>query len=203
MQLSVIGAGFGRTGTDSMREALTILGLGPCHHMFEVTANPVMKARWRALMAGEAPDWPALFQGYRSCVDWPAAFYWRELAALNPAAKVVLTWRTPESWWESFEKTILAHYRVAEDRASVGVRIVEKVFGDRIGDRDHAIALYEANVAAVRREIPPGRLIVHGLGDGWGPLCAGLGLAEPQVPYPSRNSTADMRARFSVAPLPE
>ena len=50
MALDVIGAGFGRTGTDSMREALNILGFGPCHHMFEVTENPVMKARWRAFM---------------------------------------------------------------------------------------------------------------------------------------------------------
>ena len=36
MSLEVIGAGFGRTGTDSMREALEILGFGPCHHMREL-----------------------------------------------------------------------------------------------------------------------------------------------------------------------
>src|SRR4029079_18761567 len=36
MSLKVIGAGFGRTGTDSMREALNLLGFGPCHHMREV-----------------------------------------------------------------------------------------------------------------------------------------------------------------------
>lgn len=29
--LKVIGMGFGQTGTDSMREALEILGFGPCH----------------------------------------------------------------------------------------------------------------------------------------------------------------------------
>lgn len=46
MTLRIIGAGFGRTGTDSMREALNMLGFGPCHHMFEVTENPLMKARW-------------------------------------------------------------------------------------------------------------------------------------------------------------
>jgi hypothetical protein len=71
--LEVIGAGFGRTGTDSMRKALNMLGFGPCHHMFEVTENPVMKARWRAFMESDQPDWDALFEGYRSCVDWPAA----------------------------------------------------------------------------------------------------------------------------------
>ena len=35
MTLKVIGTAFGRTGTDSMREALGILGFGPCHPMFE------------------------------------------------------------------------------------------------------------------------------------------------------------------------
>ena len=39
MSIKVIGTGFGRTGTDSMREALAILGFGPCHHMSEVIAN--------------------------------------------------------------------------------------------------------------------------------------------------------------------
>ena len=36
MALKVIGSGFGRTGTMSMKEALGVLGLGPCHHMLEV-----------------------------------------------------------------------------------------------------------------------------------------------------------------------
>ena len=63
MTLRVIGAGFGRTGKDKMREALGILGFGPCHHMFEVTENPVMKSRWRAFMAGAGMGWEALFEG--------------------------------------------------------------------------------------------------------------------------------------------
>jgi len=44
MTLKVIGTGFGRTGTDSMREALDMLGLGPCHHMFEVNSNEKQKS---------------------------------------------------------------------------------------------------------------------------------------------------------------
>ena len=71
----MIGAGFARTGTASMREALNILGFGPCHHMFEVSAHPEQKRRWRAMVAGAAPDWEQLFEGYASCVDLPAAWY--------------------------------------------------------------------------------------------------------------------------------
>lgn len=56
MSIRVIGAGFGRTGTASMREALTILGFGPCHHMYEVNSNEDQKRLWRALAKGAAPD---------------------------------------------------------------------------------------------------------------------------------------------------
>ena len=40
MTLKVIGAGFGRTGTKSLKDALEHLGLGPCYHMVEVFKNP-------------------------------------------------------------------------------------------------------------------------------------------------------------------
>jgi len=197
MTLRVIGAGFGRTGTDSMREALGILGFGPCHHMFEVTENPVMKSRWRAFIAGQDADWEALFEGYASCVDWPAVLFWRELVEAFPEAKVVLTWRSPESWWASYENTLLRYYQTTDDRASVGYLAIDRAFGPRAEDRDHVLAIYEANTAAALAEVPPDRLILHRLGDGWEPLCAGLGVPVPDVPYPNRNSTAEIRQRFS------
>lgn len=181
-----------------MRDALTILGFGPCHHMQEVTSNPVMRARWRAFMDSDLPDWDDLFEGYVAAVDWPSAHYWRELALLYPQAKVILTWRSTESWWTSFEATLLRYHRSAEDRASVGVRIIDKVFGTQPVVRAEAMALYDANVAAVRAEIPAERLLVHGLGDGWAPLCAHLGVAVPDQPYPSLNSTAAITSKFSI-----
>ena len=189
MTLKVIATGFGRTGTDSLREALNLLGFGPCHHMFEVGANPVQKERWRAFVQGAPADWPSLFEGYGSCVDWPSAHYWMELVAFYPDAKVILTWRTAESWWESFSTTILQVISTSEERESLGVALVaEQVFGGRPDDRDHAIARYEANVAEVLATVPAERLLVHRLGDGWEPLCAHLGVPVPEVPYPSRNA---------------
>jgi hypothetical protein len=195
MALEVIGTGFGRTGTDSMREALNILGFGPCHHMVEVTENPLMKARWRAFMDTDERNWEALFEGYRSCVDWPSVHYWRDLVAHYPAARVILTWRDPDSWWTSYEATILRFLRTTDDRAAVGYRVLGKAMGGRTGDRDHVVAVYEAHVAEVMATVPQDRLLVHRLGDGWEPLCAHLGVPVPAMPYPSRNSTAEMQAR--------
>jgi hypothetical protein len=193
MTLKVIGAGFGRTGTDSMREALNILGLGPCHHMFEVNAHEEQKRLWRALAKGAAPEWEKLFAGYSSCVDWPSAYYWRELAEFFPEAKVVLTYRSPESWWTSFEQTIVRGLAQTSDMDSVGITLVrDRVFGNRL-EREHCIAIYEANVNAVKAALPASRLLVHNLGDGWASLCTHLGVAVPAVPYPSRNNASDFQ----------
>jgi hypothetical protein len=201
MTLKVIGAGFGRTGTDSLREALNLLGLGPCHHMFEVNAHAHQKERWRALAQGAMPDWPALFAGYASCVDWPSAHYWRELIAAYPEARVILTWRSPESWWASFERTILKAITNSEDPRSLGVALVARqVFDDRPHDRAHAIAVYEAHVRAVRETVPESRLLVHELGAGWEPLCEHLGVPVPAVPYPHRNSAAQFQAARDRTP---
>lgn len=197
MALKVIGTGFGRTGTDSMREALGILGFGPCHHMLEIIAHETQRDRWRALAAGGTPDWEHLFEGYVSCVDWPSAFYWREIVAAYPEARVILTWRDPESWWRSFSGTILKHLTGEGDADTLGrMLIARQVFGGRPDDREHAIATYRANVEAVMAEVPPGRLLVHRLGDGWGSLCAHLGVPVPDVPYPHANTTEVFNARI-------
>src|SRR3569623_2777263 len=132
MGLKVIGTGFGRTRTDSMREALEILGFGPCHHMVEVNRSDEQKRRWRARARGDSPGWDQLFAGYHSCVDWPSAHYWRELIQVYPQAKVVLTYRSPESWWESFDKTIVRGIAQSTAMDSLGLTLVrDQVFGGR------------------------------------------------------------------------
>src|SRR4051812_14999567 len=96
------------------------------------------------------PTGTTSFEGYASCVDWPSAFYWRELVEGYPEAKVILTARSPQSWWESFEKTLLRLGTSNPDPDSVGMLLVaRKVFGGRPGDRAHAIATYEAHVREV------------------------------------------------------
>lgn len=206
MALQVIGAGFGRTGTDSMKSALEQLGLGPCHHMKEVLADPARVELWRWVAAGNIPDWDAAFAGYNSAVDWPSAFYWRVLAAHYPQAKVLLTLRSPESWYKSFSGTILQFVNAGVPAASIAVKLVgERVFGGRAGDRDHAIAVYERNTAEVVAAIPPERLLVYYIGDGWEPLCRFLAKPVPATPFPRSNSGEefhDMVARINRGEKP-
>ncbi len=99
MTLSVLGAGLGRTGTASLKVALEMLGLGRCHHMSEVFGSPEQIDLWTKAANGNA-DWPAIFKGYGAAVDFPAAAFWRELAAFYPDAKIILSLRDPEKWYE-------------------------------------------------------------------------------------------------------
>lgn len=199
MALQLVGAGFGRTGTNSMKLALATLGLGPCHHMSVLLEDPTQQALWDTYPAGSSPDWDAAFAGFTSAVDWPSSYYWQDIASHYPDAKVLLTLRSAESWWDSYSKTILTHLGKLRGTSSwVNVVIAEKVMGGRPEDRATAIAAYNANNAAVRALVPASRLIVHELGDDWGPLCAGLNLPTPAEPYPRTNSTNDFLARHAA-----
>src|SRR5271156_2655481 len=99
MALKVVGAGFGRTGTLSLKTALEKLGFGPCYHMAEVFARPAHVAMWHRLAFENQMDWDQLFSGFRATVDWPTARWWREIDAHYPEAKVLLSVRDPEAWY--------------------------------------------------------------------------------------------------------
>nr|WP_281496622.1 sulfotransferase family protein [Pseudohalocynthiibacter sp. F2068] len=196
--LKVIGTGFGRTGTDSMRAALNILGVGPTHHMFELEEGMPLRQPWLDLAKGSQPDWDFLFSGYHACVDWPSAYYWRSLIKVYPEAKVLLTMRSAESWWNSFEATILKYIQSGDDPNGLAKLLVaEQVFDGRPDDRNHAIATYNRNIEEVIATVDTERLLIHSLGDGWEPLCNWLGLSVPEVSYPSGNTTQDIVGRFA------
>jgi hypothetical protein len=197
MSLSVIGAGFGRTGTLSMKLALEALGFGPCHHMAEVLLNPNQLAQWRDVAQGNLPDWDDILAGYNSAIDWPSAYYWRELSKHNPDAKIILTVRSPESWYESFSKTILQTMGPENNPLSFGVKIINNtIFDGRPDDRAHAIAVYEKNTTDVQAAFPADRLLTYELGDGWEPLCKFFNKPIPDTPFPKNNSTEEFRTHI-------
>jgi hypothetical protein len=201
MGLSVIGAGFGRTGTESMKTALEMLGIGPCLHMKVILADPAQEAYWRTILEddqqGKSPDWDEAYQDWQSGVDWPTAYYWRELSDYYPDAKVLLTVRDAESWYESIAKTILKILEKLTDPDSIGLKMIsEGVFHGRLDDREYAIDLYEKHNAAVREAIAPDRLLEYNLGDGWDPLCSFLGKPIPAEPYPQSNDGEEFHTFF-------
>ena len=200
MALEIIGPGFGRTGTNSLKIALEQLGFGPCHHMFEVRDNPEQLPAWEAAARGEPVDWDKVFLGYRAQVDWPGARYWRELARHWPEAKVILTVRDPDAWFDSVQATI-APFLAARGQHPVAARQRDRRDGPGDGRRAgvrrsahgpaHATRVFREHIAAVQAEIAPERLLTFDVREGWQPLCAFLGVAVPDMPFPKTNSSKE------------
>jgi hypothetical protein len=219
--LQVIGAGLGRTGTLSLHAALVNLGFAPCEHMTNCFAHPERFALWlQALQrkrAGAPIDWRPLFDGYRATVDWPGAYFWRELVAAHPTARVILTVRDAERWYDSARATIYAATtaRTAtpaarllyglmgwlDPRAGRGFRTVEETvwkgtFGGQFSDRERAVQIFQEHNRAVQGTVLPERLLVFDVKQGWEPLCAFLGVPVPtDEPFPHVNDAADFSSR--------
>lgn len=201
MTLAVIGGGLCRTGTHSLKLALETLGFGPCYHMAEVFEHPGHAEAWHALIDGTSHDFDSVLSGYRSAVDLPVAYFWRELAAANPKANIILTERDENAWFESVRNTIFERLAADPETARYPAQfhmarhlVVDCLFGGDL-TRDNVIAVYRHHNEEVRLAISPERLLVFEGSQGWAPLCDFLGVAVPGQPYPKTNTTEEFQAR--------
>lgn len=193
MTLRVIGAGFGRTGTLSLKLALEQLGFGPCYHMVEVFRN-AEAPRWWIDAADGIPNWDQIFRGYNAAVDWPAATFYASLAQRYRDAKVILTERDPETWFRSTQATIFPRATPPDTdlpfdrmfRKTIGA-----LFDNRMRDHDHVIDVFNRHNAEVRRTVAPERLLVYDITQGWAPLCRFLDVPIPPTPMPKTNTAAE------------
>lgn len=227
MALRIIGAGFGRTGTASLKAALERLGYAPCDHMTDNFARPERFSLWSAALdqkqRGGAIDWTPLFHGHQAVVDWPGAYFWRELVNAHPQAKVILTVRDAGRWYDSVAATIYKMPRALESSLAVrgllavagaidarprdALRVMDGTiwqgtFGGRFSDRQHAIDVFTAHNAAVERTVAPDHLLVFDVADGWEPLCRFLGVPVPDEPFPHVNDRDEFNRRIKQRLVP-
>ncbi|WP_335979352.1 sulfotransferase family protein [Streptomyces sp. CA2R106] len=207
--LKLINAGLGRTGTTSLQVALERLGLGPCYHMFDIVGDEKRLRQWEGIVCdGEEPDWAAVFDGYTSAVDGPPSFYYRPIAEAFPAAKVVLTVRDAEGWYDSTYRTLFQFVlKGREDPPQEGSRQArvlrmttamtwDGLFDGRFEDRAQAIEVYHRRNQQIIDSVPRERLLVLDVQQGWEPLCDFLGVEVPAEEFPHVNTTASMRDRM-------
>jgi hypothetical protein len=213
--MRLIGAGLPRTATLSQKVALEMLGLGPCYHMVNVLADLHEVQKWQAAYDGNA-DWPAIFDGFQSTVDWPGSFFYKELIAAYPDAKVLLSTRNPESWVRSMRDTVWGVWYadiLIRDLSSARRKVdaswnafAELMYGvcDRSGLMPGGTeatpeAMGEAMLRfeeEVKQAVPADRLLVWAAADGWEPLVDFLGLPVPDTPFPHLNDSQEFQDRI-------
>jgi hypothetical protein len=217
MSLEIIGAGFGRTGTVSMKAALEILGFGPCYHMREILKSrpgyndghlELWSEHAHALAEGRPSpiQWKRLLARYAACMDHPTCLYYKELMEAYPDAKVILNVRDPERWFVSWQTLFegvgfmrtVARF-VPRVRRAIDITDVLIRDGQMKGliERESNIAEFERHNAEVMASVPRDKLLVFDVKQGWGPLCEFLGVPVPNEPFPHLNeSRGSMQARL-------
>src|SRR3984957_1437682 len=208
MALKVVGAGFGRTGTLSLKNALEKIGFGPCYHMVEVFPRPEHVPLWHKLAFTGVMDWDLVFRGFQATVDWPGARWWREIAAHYSDAKVLLSVRDPEAWYASMINNIYQPMKfpaphhapelVRQQSEMVRKSILVETFDNRFEDKAHAIEVFKRHSQEVRDSVDLARLLEFDVREGWAPLCRFLDVPIPDEPVPRLNYTASTQAMIRM-----
>jgi hypothetical protein len=216
MPLKIIGAGLGRTGTHTLKLALEELGFGKCYHMEElVMHHPENIHYWADAKAGKTVNWEELFMGFQSAVDIPTFYFYKDFMKLYPGSKVILTVRNPESWYKSFNDTIIRQSKPSlgkilstslrmpfskkvRDRLKVfqyAGSMLKEFFTNGFEDKEATLKFFERWNQEVRNYVPADQLLVYDVKEGWEPLCRFLNVPVSQKPFPHSNTTAEFNAR--------
>ncbi|MCB1615091.1 MAG: hypothetical protein KDI30_03660, partial [Pseudomonadales bacterium] len=197
----------------SLKQALEILGFGPCYHMFEILQKPERSAQWLDAAKHGDTDWDQLFQGYASAVDWPTVAFYKTLKQHYPEAKVILTVRDPDSWYQSSLETIYTLSRIFPKWIAlfspytktmgemIDTIIWHGTFKGEFETKASAIAVYQQHINNVRACVPAEDLLVMEIAEGWQPLCDFLGVPVPDTPFPRINETSVMKKRIRLLQL--
>ncbi|MDB9952015.1 sulfotransferase family protein [Porticoccaceae bacterium] len=205
MTLKVLGAGFGRTGTESLKLALERVGFDPCYHMHEVRQQQL--PHWLAAINNQNISWNEIYNGYQAAVDWPTSAFINQLKNEYPLAKVILTTRSSDSWFESFSSTIVPAVKKGmqsdnpdtKQLCNMTNRLLERVFNGDYMDYKNSVSVFNKHHESVINSIPKKELLVYELGSGWEPLCEFLGVSVPDSEYPSSNSRSEFRKMVGLS----
>ena len=171
----------------------------------------VQMIHWQNAHEQKEVDWDSLFEGYEAMTDLPGCVFYKELMEKYPEAKVILTVRDPETWYESAYHTIHQPAGVGQKigmmvkalfskRYKKLLRLVMMLmktvwwkngfFQGKFKDKATAIRLFNEHNEAVKRDVPAEKLLVFSVKEGWEPLCTFLEVPVPDTPFPKVNERA-------------
>ena len=214
MSIKIIGAGFPRTGTNTLRESLQQLGYVKTYHMKELLVHPENLHYWKKLKATGTTDWEELYDGYEATVDFPCYRWYKEHMKQYPDAKVILSVRPFENWYDSIYSTIWTAQNPPEaqriemsEKVAANPRlqtvmqcmelakavIMEDHFQGRFLDKTFMEEVFNKHNEEVKAYVPAKKLLVIDVSEGWEPLCKFLGTAVPAEPLPHTNKKEDFK----------
>jgi Sulfotransferase domain len=218
MALKVLGAGWGRTGTESLKIALEQLGFSRCYHGFNLFNDGAKLKYWKELHETGNTDYEALFAGCQAAVDFPSAYYYRQLLKQYPDAKVILTVRDASKWYDSAANTIFkkpdpVKFPILKFLGKLSTKLsyipqiyyhiqtflFQGAFNGKIENKEAMIALFNQWNEDVKKTVPPGQLLVYEVTQGWEPLCKFLNVPVPTTPFPKTNSKESFQKRIEKA----
>lgn len=212
MSIKIIGAGFPRTGTNTLRESLEKLGYVKTYHMKNLLTNPDNLHYWTTLKTTGTTNWDALYKGFQATVDFPCYPWYKEHMKQYPDAKVILSLRPFEKWYTSFYSTIWQAQNPPEsERAAMGEKmagdprlqsvmkvmgfakqtITEDHFQGRFLDKEFMEKIFNEHNEDVKKYVPADKLLVFDVTEGWEPLCKFLEAEVPNEPLPHTNKKED------------
>jgi len=192
MTTKVIGLGYSKTGTTTLRECFREFGLPFIGFEVELT---------RQVVGGDPGPALAALAAYEAAANWPWPLIYREIDAAYPGSRFILTVRRDSHTW--------LRSLVSQARKKPRGEYREWVYGraNPVGQEAEMIARYEAHNEAVRRHFAdrPGQLleVCWETGSGWQDLCGFLGRPIPAVPFPHGNPSAPSATETGAAGQPD
>ncbi|PTM11735.1 MAG: sulfotransferase family protein [Bacteroidetes bacterium] len=208
MSIKIIGAGFPRTGTTTLKKALETLGYKDTYHFKDLIANPKKLKYWKELENSGDTNFEELFEGFKATVDFPGYPYYKILLEKYPDAKIILTKRDFEKWYESTLKTV---WKAGPQTVLAKIALLSKmIFNSKLRDtfkcikfmkntylikqfdnnftsKDKAKEVFFKHIEDVKKHVPENKLLVYDVAEGWQSLCDFLDLPLPKENFPHLN----------------
>lgn len=208
MSIKIIGAGFPRTGTNSLKRSLEMLGYSKTYHFKDLLNKPENLHYWTELRDTKTTKWEEIYSGYQASVDFPCYPWYKEHLEKYPDAKVILTVRDFDDWYESIKSTI---WRSGPQTPIKKLKLILKLpfnpktrrifkcikfvkaflwktqFQDRFLDKAFVKSVWESHHEEVKKHVPEKQLLVYDVREGWPPLCKFLNADVPSQDLPHLN----------------
>tara|TARA_B100001173_G_scaffold309456_1_gene321842 strand:- start:1200 stop:1925 length:726 start_codon:yes stop_codon:yes gene_type:complete len=207
--MKVICAGWGRTGTRSLKYALEHINGEPSYHMQNILLNKKDAKKWHDLIFNNKNNynWDNIYKGYGACLDFPSCNYYKELMDFYPDAKVILNLRDDESWvksWNVLNNQILKSFtfRFIAKLPYTSFKLHKDIHNEMIlgsrgafqgakTDKEKMQKFNDWNQSVIDY-VPKDRLLIYKASEGWEPICKFLNVNIPDIPFPYKNKTKNM-----------